>query len=158
MHMKNQKHDIVFLIFLWGKAAYSFFEVTAGAFLLLVSHATIDLIFVSLTSGELSEDPHDFIASYVLKAGSSLTHGVQVFIGASLLAYGILKLLLVVGLFRDDVKIYPYAIGIFLAGIAYQAYRLMISFSVPVLVIVTFETLTLVFIMRHYRRLSSKAA
>jgi uncharacterized membrane protein len=42
-------------------------EVLGGLLLLVVSPATIDRLVTGLTQHELSEDPHDFLATHLLK-------------------------------------------------------------------------------------------
>jgi uncharacterized membrane protein len=48
-------------------------EMLGGLLLVLVSPATIDRIITTLTQHELSEDPHDFIATHLLKTAHGLT-------------------------------------------------------------------------------------
>ena len=48
-------------------------EVIGGLLLLVVSPATIDRIVTSLTQHELSEDPHDFLATHLLRTAHGLT-------------------------------------------------------------------------------------
>src|SRR5205823_108966 len=48
-------------------------EVVGGLLLLVVSPATINQLVGSLTQHELSQDPHDFIATHLLNAASGLT-------------------------------------------------------------------------------------
>jgi uncharacterized membrane protein len=57
-------------------------EVAGGLLLLVVSPATIARVVTSLTQHELSEDPHDFLATHLLKTAHGLT-GSAVFWGRS---------------------------------------------------------------------------
>ncbi|MDD5318986.1 MAG: DUF2127 domain-containing protein [Candidatus Pacebacteria bacterium] len=152
--VKEKEYDLFFKLFLGGKIIYGFFELAAGIFLLVVSRATINLIFVSLTRGELLEDPNDFLSNYILKASESLTHNLQIFLSLYLLIYGIVKLALVVELLRNKIRFYPYAIGLFLLGILYLLYKLVVSFSTLTLLLTLFEAVTLLLIWHHYKRLS----
>jgi uncharacterized membrane protein len=45
-------------------------EVIGGLLLLVISPATIDRIVTSLTQHELSEDPHDLLATHLLKTAT----------------------------------------------------------------------------------------
>jgi uncharacterized membrane protein len=45
-------------------------EVIGGLLLLVVSPATIDRVVTSLTQHELSEDPHDLLATHLLKTAT----------------------------------------------------------------------------------------
>jgi uncharacterized membrane protein len=48
-------------------------EVIGGLLLLVVSPATIDRLVTSLTQHELSEDPHDLLATHILRTAHGLT-------------------------------------------------------------------------------------
>jgi uncharacterized membrane protein len=73
-------------------------EVLGGLLLLVVSPATIDRVVTSLTQHELSEDPHDFLATHLLRTAHGLTGAAVLFGAVYLLAHGLVKVVLVVAL------------------------------------------------------------
>src|SRR5213082_1627973 len=75
-------------------------EVVGGALLLAVSPATINQLVRSLTQHELSQDPHDFIATHLLNAASGLTKSAVLFGSLYLLSHGAIKIVLVAALLR----------------------------------------------------------
>lgn len=54
-------------------------EAVGGLLLLAVSPATIDRAARSLTQHELSEDPHDFLATHLLRTAHGLTGSAVLF-------------------------------------------------------------------------------
>ena len=77
-------------------------EVLGGLLLLVVSPATIDRLVTSLTQHELSEDPHDFLATHLLKTAHGLTGSAVLFGAVYLLAHGAVKVILVAALLKNQ--------------------------------------------------------
>src|SRR5205823_7413324 len=85
-------------------------EVVGGVLLLVVSPVTINQLVRNLTQHELSQDPHDFIATHLLSAANGLI-GSSVRLGANyLLLHGVVKIVLVAALLRDQLWAYPWMI------------------------------------------------
>ena len=93
----------------------------------LLSH--VRRLILQLTQHELSEDPHDLVAGYLLTLSKGLTAGGQLFGAAYLLTHGIIKLALVAALLKRRLWAYPAAIGIFALFAAYQVYRYTFTHS-----------------------------
>jgi len=96
-------------------------EVVGGLLLLVVSPATIDQLTRTVTQHELSEDPHDFIATHLLNAANGLTGSSVRFGAIYLLLHGVVKIVLVAALLRNQLWAYPWMIAFLGAFIAYQA-------------------------------------
>ena len=64
-------------------------EVVGGLLLLVLSPATIDRLTMALTQHELSQDPHDFIATHLVHATSGLTGSAVQFGAIYLLSHGV---------------------------------------------------------------------
>jgi uncharacterized membrane protein len=82
-------------------------EVVGGVLLLVVSPTTIGQMSRALTQHELSEDPHDFLATHLLHAAGSQTGSSLQFGAAYLLLHGVVKIVLVTALLRDKIWAYP---------------------------------------------------
>ncbi len=99
-------------------------EVVGGVLLLVVSPTTIDQLGRALTQHELSEDPHDFLATHLLHAAGSLTGSSLQFGAAYLLLHGVVKIVLVSALLRDKIWAFPWMIAFLIVFIVYQIYRM----------------------------------
>src|SRR5258708_6832583 len=64
-------------------------EVFGGLLLLVITPATINRVIAALTQHELSEDPHDFIATHLLNTAHGLTRSAVLFGSIYLLAHGV---------------------------------------------------------------------
>jgi hypothetical protein len=94
------------------KAADGALEIVAGALLLIVSPSTIDRIARRLTAHELSEDPHDRIAQFILHTSDHLSSGATLFAAVYLLSHGVSKVVLVAFVLRDNLWAYPWLIAL----------------------------------------------
>jgi len=106
-----------------GKGVDGALEILGGVLLLFVSPAQISDVVRMLTLHELSEDPHDLVANYLLHTANHLSAHAQFFGALYLLWHGAVKGGLVVALLHGRLWAYPVAIGAFLLFLVYQFYR-----------------------------------
>ena len=99
------------------------FELIAGLTLLLSSQPALLAAAHWLTRNELIEDPDNFLANHLLHATQKLSIGSWHFAGAYLLGHGLVKIGLVLALWRGLRWAWPTAIAILSAFIIYQGYR-----------------------------------
>ena len=87
-----------FVISLAFEGAFSLAEIAAGMFAYFVTQRfLLDLVQV-ITQTELTEDPRDFVAHYLLQAAQGLSVSGQRFTALYLLNHGVVKLWLIIGL------------------------------------------------------------
>lgn len=131
-------------------------ELAGGSALLLTSRPAIRHAVALLTRQELIEDPHDVVANYLLHMTQQLSLGTRNFAGIYLLAHGLVKIAMVVGLLRGVRWAYPAAVALMTAFIGYQGYRLFHQPS-PLLVLLTVIDVTVTgLIVREWRHLPAK--
>ncbi|MEO8746971.1 MAG: DUF2127 domain-containing protein [Rhodanobacter sp.] len=133
------------------------FEVVAGAILLLTSHPTLLGIAHWLTRAELIEDPDDFLANHLLHLAQKLSIGSWHFAGAYLLGHGMVKLGLVIGLWRGARWAYPTAMAVLTAFIAYQCYRWLHHASVFLALLTVMDAVIVLLIGVEWSRRSVAA-
>ena len=125
-------------------------EVIGGLLLLVVSPATIDRVVTSLTQHELSEDPHDVLATHLLRTAHGLT--AVLFGAVYLLAHGLVKVILVTALLKNQLWAYPWTIAFLGVFIIYQLYRLSFQPSVGLTALTIFDAVIAWLIYREYRK------
>ncbi len=125
-------------------------EVVGGVLLLVVSPTTIDNLSRALTQHELSEDPHDFLATHLLHAAGSLTGSSLEFGAAYLLLHGVVKIVLVAALLRDQIWAYPWMITFLIVFIVYQIYRMTFALSIGLLGLTAFDVVVVWLTYREY--------
>lgn len=129
--------DEAFRTTLYLKGLHGLLEIAGGIFLLVVRPEQLNSWAETITRGELSQDPHDFIANHILKSAHHLTGASLLFGALYLLSHGIVKLVLVVEVLRDHLWAYIALIVVTGVFVVYQIYRLShrLSFGLSVLTI-----------------------
>jgi uncharacterized membrane protein len=144
--------DKTFRIGLVLKGLDGILEVIGGILLLFLSPIAIQHVVRALTAHELSEDPHDLIARYLLHSTSHLNKGLTIFGAIYLLAHGLAKVVLVALVLRDKLWAYPWLIGLLLAFIAYQLYQIIgVRFSAGLTALTIFDAALVWLTWREYR-------
>jgi len=132
-------------------------ETVGGLLLLAVTPATINRLAASVTQHELSEDPNDFIASHLLRYAHGLSGSAVTFAAIYLLLHGIVKIVLVAALLRNQIWAYPWMIGFLLIFIGYQLYRIVLRPTFGLSALTIFDAV-IVWTWREWRKQTASRA
>ena len=143
--------DLLFRISVALKGLDGALEIIGGIVLLFVSPRSIDDLVRWATEHELAQDPHDLIARHLLHSASQLSASSTLYGAIYLLVHGVAKVVLVVLVLRNKLWAYPWMIGLLLAFIAYQSYRLTYRFSIGLLALTLFDAFVAALTWREYR-------
>ncbi len=144
--------DGVFEIGIIAKGLNGLTELVGGLLLLFVTPGGIHHLAAAITQGELSEDPHDVIARYILHTANGLTGSAVLFGAIYLLAHGAVKVVLVIALLLNKLWAYPCLIVVLLIFIGYQLYRIALDPSPGLIALTIFDALIVALTWREYRR------
>ena len=142
--------DRVFEIGIIGKGLNGVAELVGGLLLLFVRPESIHRWARVLTQGELSENPHDVFALYVLHTANGLSGNAVLFGGIYLLAHGAAKVVLVTALLLNKLWAYPWMIVVLLGFIGYELYRIALDHPVPLMVLTVFDIVIVALTWREY--------
>lgn len=146
---------VLFDIGIIAKGIDGVLEILGGVLLLLVNPAQIHRVMRLLTQHELSEDPRDVVAHYLLNSTRHLSSGAKEFAAMYLLWHGAVKVGLVTALLLKRYWAYPLAIFAFCAFLVYQLYRYSHTGAPVLLVLSGFDAVVIVLTFLEYRRLRS---
>jgi uncharacterized membrane protein len=135
------------------KGAFALTEIIVGLLTYLVTPQFVLDLVQTITQTELTEDPRDFVASHLLHAAQDMSLSGKHFAAFYLLSHGIIKLWLVIGLWRGKLAYYPAAIGVFGLFILYQLYRYSFTQSVLLLLITIVDVIVIWLIWMEFRNL-----
>jgi len=135
------------------KGAIALAEVAAGSLAYLVTPQFVLNLVQTITRTELTEDPRDFVANHLLHAAQDMSVSGQRFAAFYLLGHGVVKLWLIIGLWRERLAYYPIAIGVFALFIVYQVYRYSFTRSVLLLLITLVDVVVIWLVWMQYRDL-----
>jgi uncharacterized membrane protein len=144
--------DRTFEVSIIAKGLDGLLELIGGLLLLLVTPATINSIVTGITQHELSEDPHDLIATHLLHLSKGLTNSAVRFAAAYLVLHGIVKVVLVAALLRNKLWAYPWMIAFLVIFIAYQLYRIVLAPTAWLIVLTIFDAFVVWLTWREWRK------
>jgi len=150
--------DRIFEIGIILKGLDGVLEAIGGLLLLAVTPATINRLVARLTQHELSEDPNDFIARHLLGYAHGLTGSAVTFAAVYLLVHGIVKIVLVAALLRNQVWAHPWMIGFLHIFIGYQLYRLALAPTFWLTALTIFDAVIVWLTWREWRRQTADRA
>jgi uncharacterized membrane protein len=152
---KSQIIHVLFALSLIGKGIDGVLEIVGGALLSFVSPESIHSVTRILTQHELSEDPRDLIATYLLNSTHHLTKDVTMFAAAYLLWHGVVKVGLVAALLLKRRWAYPAAIIAFFLFLVYQLYRYTHTRSPALLALSIVDVIVITLTWIEYKRLKA---
>ena len=132
------------------KGAFSVLEFVGGLLAYFISQQFLLNFVTAVTQEELTEDPCDFIAHYLVESARQLSVSSQHFAALYLISHGIIKSWLIGGLLRDKVWYYPIAIIVSILFVAYQIFRFQITHSIWLLAITAVDALVIALTWHEY--------
>jgi len=112
------------------KGAFSLLEIAGGILAYFVSQQYLLRLVTMVTQEELTEDPRDFVAQFLVQSAQQLSVSAQHFAAFYLLSHGIIKTVLIAGLLRERLWYYPLSMLVFGIFVAYQLFRFQVTHSI----------------------------
>ena len=144
---------VAFEISLMLKGVFALAEIATSIFAYFVTRQFLLDLVQTITRTELTEDPRDFVANYLLHAAQGLSVSSQHFTAFYLLSHGAIKLWLIIGLWRKKREYYPAAIAVFGLFILYQVYRYSFTHSLSLLLITALDAVVIGLTWFEYQQL-----
>jgi uncharacterized membrane protein len=126
-------------------------ETLAGVFVLGAGSSYFGSLADQITQQELQEDPGDWFANFIFHTGQHLSSGGTTFLVAYLLIHGVIKLVAVGSLLRNQLWGYWFSmitLGLFML---YQVYEVALKHSVAIGVLTVFDVFLMWLIYREYQ-------
>jgi uncharacterized membrane protein len=133
-------------------------EILAALATALVTPGFVLALVQAVTRTELTEDPRDWLANHLLHAAQDFSVSSQHFAALYLFSHGLIKLLLLIGLWRGRLVFYPVAIAVFGLFMAYQLYRYSFTHSLLLLLVTVVDGVVVWLTLAEYRQLRHGAA
>ena len=143
---------ISFEIALILKAINGLIEIIGGVLLIFVNSNYLNRIISYLAQGELTEDPKDFIANTIIQLSRDFSDSTLRFGIVYLFSHGLIKLLLVVLLWKRKIWAYPLTIIFLTVFIAYQAYRYTTNASVMMILLSVLDVVVIILTFIEYQK------
>ena len=157
---KERDRDLLWLfdVALIIKAINGGLEVFAALLVLLIPPATVQLVIDFVTGGELAQDSNDLVATTLATAAQSFAVHTHYLLALYLALHGLVKVLLVLGIFMKKKIAYPlFMIATTIFG-TYEAYRGFILHETLLLVFAAFDIIVFVLAWHDYQKRYPRAA
>ncbi|MDT8717141.1 DUF2127 domain-containing protein [Clostridium sp. 19966] len=135
------------------KAIDGILEIIGGILLIFLNPNRLSSLVVLLTQHELSEDPRDVIANFMINLSSKFTISTQYFGVFYLISHGIVKVILIVFLWKRKPWAYPLTIISLILFIIYQIYRYTLYPSSGLIILTIFDILMIILTFVEYKRI-----
>ena len=132
------------------KGGFAILEALAGVLLWLIGPNVILALVAHVHTG-LAGDPTDWLAATVLRGAEGFSIEAQHFYAIYLVAHGLVKLALVIGLLKGARWAHPTALVVLAAFVAYQLLRFSHTLSPGLLVLTVFDLFVIALIWREWR-------
>lgn len=155
----NKENNILHKSFKIGillKGIDAILQMVGGTLLVFLNPHRLSKIVVLLTQHELSEDPRDIIANFIVKSSLGFNLSAQYFGVFYLISHGIIKLVLVIVLWKKKRFAYPLTIFSLALFIIYQIYRYTLSHSAWLIVLTIFDIVMIILTFIEYRNIKNE--
>ena len=129
-------------------------EIILGALFLFTGE--VSNIIISLTRGELIEDPTDFVATHIKALVPYINAHGQIFAAAYFLIHGLVKMVLIWALLKNKLWAYPTSLAVLAIFLAYQLLQYFETQSLTFGLLSIFDVFVIWLIYHEYRHLKSK--
>ena len=126
-------------------------ETMTGLLLLVARPEFLAHIVQSIGNSNWLWDINGYVADHLLQASERLSSGGKMFAAVFLLAHGLAKVIMVVGLWVDKMWAYPLLMGVTSAFIVFQMHRFERTHSATMLIFSAFDALVIYLTWREYR-------
>ena len=154
--LDEKRIHLVFEVSLWLKGLFALSEIIAGIAAYFISQQFLLSVVQWVTKDEFAEDPHDIIANFLLHTVQSLSLSALTFAALYLLAHGVIKLWLIIGLLRQKLWYYPVSLVVFALFIVYQLYRYAFTNSLWLLLVTALDVVIIALTWHEYRYLRGR--
>lgn len=135
------------------KAIDGILEIIGGILLIFLNPTRFNRIVSLLIHHELSEDPKDIAANFLLRLSSQFNISTQYFGVIYLVSHGAIKVILIILLWKRKVWAYPITIFVLILFVVYQIYRYTISHSTGLILLTILDIAVILLTYIEYKRI-----
>lgn len=143
--------DFTFRVAVVLKGLYGVGEVIVGVLLAVAGSAAVTSWVTSITAPTLAVHPHEFLATLLVNSVASLTGGLALFLAIYLMVHGMVKIVLLWAVATQHPRVYPWMIHLLSGFVLYQVVKILIAFSLPLLLLTLVDLFIIVLTVREWR-------
>lgn len=144
---------IGFDIGLLFKAFNSSMELLGGILFIFFPPRRLNTFISLVTKGWLTKDPDNPVMIYLVQIGHTFGISTWYFVIFYLLSHGILKLSVIILLWKKKLWAYPLTVVVLTGFILYQVFRLFLKNSIFMLLFTVFDIIMIALTILEYKRI-----
>lgn len=149
--MRERSIRLYFDISILAKGLISLLEVIAGVLIFFIPVSSVTDLVIRIAEGDMAEISGDAVSDYIVHTAQQLSVTSGTFIAFYLLSRGLIKLVLVVALLKNQLWAYPVSLGVLFLFVIYQVYQFGLDHSVLLMLLTAFDLVVMYFIWREYQ-------
>lgn len=148
---QEKRVRLYFRISILLKGAISLAELLAGIALLFIPVSYFLNLLATYAESELRENANSFIASHLLSLSHQAAAISGTFIAIYLLSRGLIKVLLIWAMLKNQLWAYPSSLVVLGLFVIYQLYEVVATGSLAIIALSVFDLVVMYFIWREYQ-------
>ena len=148
--MKNKTISNLFDASILLKGIFSLIELISGTLLLFITSNFLLKFIYFIFGHELLQDPTDILVNFLINLFSNPTN-LKIFFAIYLIAHGIIKLGLILALWKEKLWAYPLSEIVFSLFIIYQIYRYTQHPSIFLILLTALDIFVIILIHLEYK-------
>ena len=141
----------LFRVSIVAKVFFSVGEILAGLAFTFLSYDAMRSFILPLFGDELVESSRDVLWTYVVQEIQKFQATPQAAWAAIFISHGVVNLLLLIGLWRNKLWVYPLAVVVFSFFMIYQFYQLTFTPSLVLWIVTIIDIAVIALIAHEYR-------
>lgn len=150
MIISKKRLHVLFEAGAFLKAIGSMAEIVLGVLFLSLSSQTVNKVIFFIFGDELTEQPRDPIWVFLLHGFNGISASVQHFWAFIFIAHGVVIMLLILGLIKKKLWIYPSAAVAFSCLLIYQIFHIIYAPSLLLALLSVFDAIFIWLIIQEY--------
>ena len=131
-------------------------DLVGGLIIWFTSKVVLVTFLLNFFQNDLSDNPKDYIANFIVNSAEYLAVSSQYLLGGYLLIHGIVKIFLLICLYKKKLWAYPTSLIIFSLLIFYESYTLYFNYSIWVLIVIVLDIILVLLTGHEYAVLRKK--
>lgn len=144
---------VSFHIGLLIKGVYDFGEILCGILFIFLTPERMSKIINAISANELREDPNDLIMRQLISFSNKFSIDMQYTASIYLLSHGLIKIIIIILLWKQKLWAYPFSCVIFSIFVIIQMTRFSQTYSIALLFLSLIDFLMIILTILEYRNI-----
>ena len=153
---KERYWHIFFIISLWFKLFSGIFELGGAGFVAMLNNNQIEKMTSYLSERILGTGIKDIVYLQIVYFLNSFDNRLRMFVVIYLLIHAIVKIVLVICIFKKKIWAYKWMIIVLFIFIFYQVYEMINKFSMGLLILTIIDIFVIILTRHEYEKYKSK--